>query len=97
MQFDDYCEWLEIYDELLFQYPKLKDSGGFELLRVREGGGKRLQVIACPPKGYTVSYLRAVVHHATVYIRPLQRDLCLEVESSKEVRILCNNLFCDMI
>ena len=49
IQLDDHCEWDEIYEELLFQYPKLKDGGGFELLRVGEGGGKRLQVIACPP------------------------------------------------
>ena len=47
IQLDDLCEWDEIYEELLFQYPKLKDGGGFELLRVSEGGGKRLQVIAC--------------------------------------------------
>lgn len=85
VQFGDYCEWEEIYDELLFQYPKLKEGGGFELLRVGEGGGKRLQVIACPPNGYTVAYLRAVVHHATVYIRPLQRDLSVEVDSSQAV------------
>ena len=80
-------EWDEIHVELLFQYPKLKDGGGFELLRVGEGGGKRLKIIACPPKGYTVAYLRAVVHHAIVYIRPLQRDLCVEVESSQAVSV----------
>ena len=69
----------------MFQYPKLKESGGFELLHVGEGGGKPLQTIACPPKGYTVVYLRAVVHHATVYIRPLQRDISLEMESPQPV------------
>ena len=86
IQFDEYAVWQEIYEELMFQYPKLKESGGFELLRVSEGGGKRLQTIACPPDGYTVVYLRAVVHHATVYIRPLQRDISLVTESSKTVR-----------
>jgi hypothetical protein len=85
IQLDEYSEWPEIYEELMFQYPKLKELGGFELLRVGEGGGKRLQTIACPPKDYTVMYLRAVVHHATVYIRPLQRDISLEVESPQPV------------
>lgn len=40
IQLDEYSEWPEIYEELMFQYPKLKESGGFELLRVGEGGGK---------------------------------------------------------
>jgi hypothetical protein len=56
----------------------LSEAGGFELLRSPEGGGKRLDVIAAPESGYTVAYLRAVVHHAKIYIRPMQRDLCLD-------------------
>ena len=67
-----------IYDELLYQFPKLSKGGGFELLRLPEGGGKQLDVIAAPESGYTVTYLRAVAHHAKIYIRPLQRDLCLD-------------------
>ena len=47
-------------------------------MRVPEGGSKQLEVIAAPETGYTVSYLKAVIHHAKIYIRPLQRDLCLE-------------------
>ena len=72
-----YSDAQDIYHELTYQFPKLADSGGFELLRVPEGG-KQLDVIASPPNGYTVSYLRAVVHHAKIYIRPLQKDLSLE-------------------
>ena len=30
------------------------DGGGFELLRVPEGGGKQLDVIASPESGYSV-------------------------------------------
>ena len=30
----------ELYDELEFQFPKLKDGGGFELLRASKGGWK---------------------------------------------------------
>ena len=80
----------EIYDELAFQYSKLTESGGFELLRVPEGG-KNLDVIACPSSGYTVSYLRAVVHHAKIYIRPLQKDLSLEpLKEPVSLLTLCN-------
>lgn len=48
------------------------------MLRIPEGGGKTLQIIAMPEKGYTVSYLRAVVHHAKIYLRPLQKELDIE-------------------
>ena len=75
---DEYCCDQEIRSELTFQYPKLADAGGFELLRVPEGGGKTLQEIATSQSGYTIPYLRAVVHHAVVYIRPLQRNLSTE-------------------
>lgn len=78
-----YSEMQDIYDELLFQFPKLKQGGGFELLRVPEGGGKLLQVIASPESGYTVSYLRAVVHHAKIYIRPIQNNLDSDPEPSQ--------------
>lgn len=65
----------DIYGEFQVVFPQLKDCGGFELLRLPEGGGKVLQVIACPKIGYSVPYLCAVVHHARIYIRPLQKDL----------------------
>ena len=76
----------DIYDELLFQFPKLSKAGGLELLRVPEGGGKQLDVIAAPDSGYTVSYLRAVVHHAKIFIRPMQRNLSLD-PVKEEVRM----------
>lgn len=63
----------EIYDKLQCEFPKLKDCGGFELCRI--GEGRTLQIIPCPKNGYTASYLCAVLHHAKVFIRPLQKDL----------------------
>lgn len=68
------------FKEFLFNnYPKLRDGGGFELLRITGSTRSRqLSVIPCPNEGYTVNYLRdprTLVGHATVYIRPLQRDL----------------------
>ena len=41
----------DIYCELIGQYPKLNNAGGFKLLRVPEGGGKLLDVIASPECG----------------------------------------------
>ncbi len=68
----------DIYHELSFQFPKLSNAGGFELMRIPEGGGKLLDVVAAPDSGYTVSYLKAVIHHAKIYIRPLQQNLSLD-------------------
>lgn len=77
----------EIYQDLAFHFPKLCDGGGFELLRLPEGGGKQLDVIASPESGYTVSYLRAVVHHAKIFIRPMQRDLSLEPQKDEVLQL----------
>ena len=35
----------ELYDELKFQFPKLKDGGGFKLLHASKSGWKGLEVI----------------------------------------------------
>ena len=68
----------DIRYELYSHFPKLEEGGGFELLRAQEGGGKLLNVIPFPQTGYSVSYLKTVVHSAKVYIRPLQKNLSLE-------------------
>ena len=72
-----FSDFSDIHAELTFQFPKLNHSGGFELLKVQEGGGKVLGVIVCPKNGYTVSYLRALVHHGKIYIRSVQKNLSL--------------------
>lgn len=59
----------DIYSELSSQFPQLVECGGFELHRVPDGGGKHLDVIVSPENGYTTTFLRAVVHHAKIYIR----------------------------
>ena len=59
------------------QFPRLIEGGGMELLRA-EGGCRDLQPIDMPAGGYTCDYLKAVVHSAKIYIRPLQDDLNLK-------------------
>lgn len=63
----------EIYDELIDAYPKLSGGGGYELLR--QGQGRQLDVIPIPSGGYSIEYLKSVVHSAKIYIRPLQKSL----------------------
>ena len=74
------AESSELHEEILDAFPKLKDGGGYELLRVGESSGKRGELVAIPqpPEGYTVDYVKEVVRQAKVYIRPLQRDLSTE-------------------
>ena len=57
-------------------YPKLKDGGGFELLRSGPSN-KDLVVITPLASGYSVPYLRELsgLGQAVVYIRPLQKSL----------------------
>lgn len=63
---------------LLTAYPKLRSGGGFELLRCKPKT-RDLVVIGsrcanCP------RLLKRRVGHGKVYIRPIQRDLCLDEE-----------------
>lgn len=63
-------------------FPQLKDTGGFELLRI--SGTTRscnLCTIPSPDTGYTVRYLRSPlsgIGQALIYIRPLQKSIDLE-------------------
>ena len=40
-----------------------------------------------PKNGYIIPYLRGVVHYATIYIRPLQKNQDLEAESASTVSV----------
>ncbi|XP_058641209.1 uncharacterized protein LOC131545974 [Onychostoma macrolepis] len=65
------------------QFPKLSEAGGFQLLK-RQGctRTKILEPIPCPDEGYTPEYLcsdAVRIGAATIYIRPLQKDLNTEV------------------
>jgi len=68
--------------QLVHHYPKLRDCGGYELLHiVGSTRSKMLEVLPCPKNGYSPMYLlsaEAGLGKATIYIRPLQKDLCLE-------------------
>ena len=71
----------EFHEELVQAFPKLENAGGYELMRTEEGNSRDLVVIPQPVEGYTASYLKTVVQHAKIYIRPLQQDLPLDSQS----------------
>ena len=82
-------------------YPKLQDSGGYELLHTRPSS-RELNLIHEGEKGYTIDFLKRFVGQGRVYIRPIQCDLDLTVmETSKnrefeqvaEMCIKCLNIF----
>ncbi|CAB1437079.1 unnamed protein product [Pleuronectes platessa] len=71
---------------ILTAYPKLRQGGGFELLRIAGTTRSRnLNLIPCPNEGYNVKYLKdSQIGHAVLFIRPLQRSLDLEPECQPE-------------
>ncbi|XP_039523838.1 uncharacterized protein LOC120476763 [Pimephales promelas] len=91
---DKHCTSEEFKSTLLMEFPKLKDGGGFELLRPYGATRtKTLQVVPCPSEGYTPHYLQDTIgiHAAIVYVRPLQKDLdmciyCEETFSHAEIQ-----------
>ena len=69
----------ELSSKIESEYLKLKDGGGFELLRAIGGGSgvRPLQPIPFGSSGYSIPYLResVCVGQAVIYIRPIQLDL----------------------
>lgn len=68
---------VEVHSEIMQAFPRLKEGGGYELMRVSESGQRILQVIPSPSDGYSVAYLKEVLRQAKVYIRSVQKDLSL--------------------
>ncbi|KAM8887831.1 uncharacterized protein ACB058_013779 isoform 1-T2 [Synchiropus picturatus] len=88
------------YDFLHFifqHYPRLSEAGGFELLRIAgKTRSRRLTLITCPCQGYNIQHLKsseAMVGQATIYIRPLHRNLSLH-ESDYSARHMIRCLGC---
>lgn len=80
----------EFVESLFTSFPKLRDAGGFELMRISgTTRSRQLAVVPCPNDGYTVSYLkdpRTMINHATLFVRPMQRNLSMEHESNEGPR-----------
>ncbi|XP_068731710.1 uncharacterized protein [Montipora capricornis] len=67
------------HEKLLESYPKLKEGGGYELMRTKFRSTSKLEILQ--PKGnagHNVLDLKEMVASARIYVRPLQNDLSLE-------------------
>ncbi|CAL8378706.1 unnamed protein product [Boreogadus saida] len=61
---------------ILAAYPKLNDCRGFEILKVSGmTRSKNLSVMPCPSTGYTIKSIKNHIKSATIYIRPMQKDI----------------------
>ena len=82
----------EVKTTLEQSYPKLKEGGGFEILR-RGPSPSELTLIPPPPSGYTVKFLRdsTGLGQAIAFVRPLQcnlnREAILPVSDNSQVGI----------
>ena len=63
----------EFWSTIMGYFPKLKDCGGFELLRC-VANSRDLEVIS-PNISRSPSLIRAMVGNSRVFIRPIQQDL----------------------
>ena len=77
------CSAAEFKDILLFNYPKLKDGGGFECLRC-VSNTKSLEVVS-NSVARVPRLLKSVIGCGRIFIRPIQRDLDLKPDKSISV------------
>ena len=69
--------WEHVKSVLEKDFPKLKDvNGAFEIVR-SSGNRRSLELVAIPPMGYTVPFLKEILGQAIGYIRPFQKNLDL--------------------
>eukprot|EP00731_Ephydatia_muelleri_P035739 Em0154g1a len=79
-----------VLDETLKrEFPPLSDGGGYDLLTKEEGSSKHLNVIGCPPEGYTTAFLKGVVGAAKVYVRPLQKHIGTDTTTTRSQCVSC--------
>lgn len=76
------CDPEDFHSLILSAYPKLRDGGGFELLRCKPNL-RDLLVIGPRVSSYP-KLLKRRIGNGKVYIRPVQRDLSLEADEDCE-------------
>lgn len=52
------------HENILDTFPKLKDCGGYEVLRTAERSSHKLDVIPCPLEGYSINILKECLNQA---------------------------------
>lgn len=85
VEFDKNGDSSHVHEKLMKEFAKLGHGGGYEIMRSTNRKGS-LSVIPMSALGYTVSYLQGVLSQGKAYIRPMQRDLPLDVPPLETVR-----------
>ena len=67
--------------KLLKPFQHLQALAGYEILRIADDKSKNLMEIPMSGSGYSVSYLKGTLGQAKAYVRPIQKDLSLEVSN----------------
>lgn len=67
-----------VHKKILEAFPMLADVGGYQILRTGEHSNRQLMVLAIPPGGYTVAYLKSTIGTAKGYLRPYQKDIVID-------------------
>jgi hypothetical protein len=73
-----------VRDLLIETFPKVEESGGFELMYA-ETRSRDLLVIPPGPDGLSTKYLASFIGQGKIYIRPIQQDLPLNEDMSTVV------------
>lgn len=71
-----------VHGKILETFPALCGAGGYEILRMTEGNTRQLIEILCPPKGFTVNYNKSTLGQAKAFVRPIQKNLDLDVQTT---------------
>lgn len=71
----------EIHKAMIEAFPKLRDGGGFELLRALPST-RRLEPLS-PVISKTIKLIKCVLGNSRIYVRPIQKDLDLHFSDDK--------------
>ena len=75
-----------VYDGIIQKFPKLTETGGFDLFLYQRGGGddKGFHIIHAP---HIASRLKEVCGQAKIYIKPVQQDIALNNEDPDKIAV----------
>ena len=65
-----------VHNIIIWEYPVLEDCGGYTLLRLAENSHDLVEIEEPLDALIDVEYLKNILNNATLYVRPLQRDIC---------------------
>jgi len=67
-----------VHNVIMKEWPVLENCGGYTLLRLAENSHSLVE-IEPPLSGHiNVQFLKTILNNATLYIRPLQYNICYE-------------------